>query len=92
MECVYSLNISCTETENVPVNPYISQLSPIFNEARENNYLIRRIDGTPWQWDLWQPGMGIIDVTNPNTRKWYTDKLENLIDLGVDCFKVSFNK
>jgi alpha-glucosidase (family GH31 glycosyl hydrolase) len=31
------------------VNPYISQLSPIFNEAVEGGYLIRRKDGTPWQ-------------------------------------------
>ena len=40
------------------------------------------------RWDLWQPGLGIVDITNPAARKWYTDKLEALIDLGVDTFKV----
>lgn len=72
------------------VNPYISQLSPIFKEAVENGYLINRKDGTPWQWDLWQPGMGIIDITNPDTQKWYSKKLEDLLDMGVDCFKVRY--
>ena len=31
------------------VNPYISQFSPIFKEAVEGGYLIKRTDGTPWQ-------------------------------------------
>ena len=33
----------------ITVNPYISQLSPIFEEAVKNGYLIKRKDGTPWQ-------------------------------------------
>lgn len=40
------------------------------------------------RWDLWQPGLGVVDITNPEARKWYAAKLEALIDLGVDCFKV----
>lgn len=32
------------------VNPYISQLSPIFEEAVKGGYLIKRKDGTPWQY------------------------------------------
>ena len=71
------------------VNPYISQHSPIFQEAVDGGFLINRIDGRPWQWDLWQPGMGIVDIINPKAREWYASKLETLIDLGVDCFKVS---
>lgn len=31
------------------VNPYISQLSPIFEEAVKGGYLIQRTNGTPWQ-------------------------------------------
>ncbi|KAI0060882.1 hypothetical protein BV25DRAFT_1806732 [Artomyces pyxidatus] len=74
------------------INPYISQLSPIFQECVKGAYLLKRKDGTPWQWDLWQPGMGIIDFTNPEARKWYTDKLAALIDLGVDTFKTDFGE
>ncbi|OCH95650.1 hypothetical protein OBBRIDRAFT_788201 [Obba rivulosa] len=74
------------------INPYISQLSPIFQEAVDCGYLIKRKDGTPWQWDLWQPGLGVVDVTNPAARKWYEDKLDALVDLGVDTFKTDFGE
>ncbi|KAK7693213.1 hypothetical protein QCA50_002779 [Cerrena zonata] len=74
------------------INPYISQLSPIFQEAVNGGYLIKRKDGTPWQWDLWQPGLGVVDITNPDARKWYIDKLDALIELGVDTFKTDFGE
>ncbi|KAJ7109151.1 alpha-glucosidase [Mycena epipterygia] len=74
------------------INPYISQLSPIFAEGVEGGFFIKRKDGTPWQWDLWQPGLAVVDVTNPAACKWYTDKLAALMDLGVDCFKTDFGE
>ncbi|KAK7461359.1 hypothetical protein VKT23_008537 [Stygiomarasmius scandens] len=74
------------------INPYISQLSPIFFEGAKNGYFIKRPDGTPWQWDLWQPGLAIVDFTNPGACKWYREKLERLMDLGVDCFKTDFGE
>lgn len=40
------------------------------------------------RWDLWQPGLGVVDITNPAAREWYSTKLDALIDLGVDTFKV----
>jgi alpha-glucosidase (family GH31 glycosyl hydrolase) len=33
------------------VNPYVSQLSPIFKEGVEGGFFIKRTDGTPWQYD-----------------------------------------
>ena len=30
--------------------------------------------------------------TNPDACKWYQDKLEALIDMGVDCFKTDFGE
>ncbi|KAI0049991.1 glycoside hydrolase family 31 protein [Auriscalpium vulgare] len=74
------------------INPYISQLSPIFQEGVKGGYFIKRKDGTPWQWDLWQPGLAIVDFTNPTARKWYSDKLTALLDLGVDTFKTDFGE
>ena len=55
-------------------------------------YLVRRADGTVWQWDMWQPGMAIVDFTNPEAKKWYQKKLEALVDMGVDCFKTDFGE
>ena len=77
-------------TELPLVNPYISQFSPIFEEGVKGGYFIKRTDDSPWQWDLWQPGLAILDVTNPEACKWYTKKLSALLDIGVDTFKVCF--
>ena len=74
------------------INPYIGQKSPLFDEASEKGYLLHRTDGTVWQWDMWQPGMGIVDFTNPDATKWYNSKLEALVDMGVDCFKTDFGE
>ncbi len=74
------------------INPYIAQKSKLFDEAAEKGYLIKLPDGEAWQWDLWQPGMGIVDFTNPDACKWYAGKLHRLIDMGVDCFKTDFGE
>lgn len=74
------------------INPYISQQSELFVEAVEKGYLLKRANGDVWQWDLWQPAMGIVDFTNPDARKWYADHLRRLLDMGVDCFKTDFGE
>ncbi|MCQ4087110.1 alpha-xylosidase [Saccharibacillus sp. JS10] len=74
------------------INPYIAEKSVLFEECMENGYLIKRKDGSVWQWDMWQAGMGIVDFTNPAAVKWYQSKLEELVDQGVDCFKTDFGE
>lgn len=74
------------------INPYIGQESEMFDEGVKGGYFIKRPNGDVWQWDMWQPGMAIVDFTNPEARKWYTGKLETLMDMGVDCFKTDFGE
>ncbi|NGO67674.1 alpha-xylosidase [Streptomyces boncukensis] len=74
------------------INPYIAQKSPLFDEARELGYLVRRPDGGVWQWDMWQAGMGLVDFTHPGARAWYADQLRALLGQGVDCFKTDFGE
>lgn len=74
------------------INPYIAQQSEIFDEAAKNGYLIKKTDGSVWQTDLWQAGMGIVDFTNKDAVKWYQNKLKALLDMGVDCFKTDFGE
>lgn len=74
------------------INPYIGQKSPLFDEGMDKGYFIKRINGDVWQWDKWQAGLAIVDFTNPNAVKWYTDHLKKLLDLGVDCFKTDFGE
>ena len=74
------------------INPYIAQASPLFDEGKENGYLIRKTDGSVWQTDMWQAGMGILDVTNPAAREWYCGKLKKILDQGIDCLKTDFGE
>lgn len=74
------------------INPYIAQQSALFDEGMKYNYLLKRRDGSVWQWDKWQAGMGIVDFTNPAARRWYADKLRGLVKMGVDCFKTDFGE
>lgn len=74
------------------INPYIAQRSPLFREAADQGFLVRRADGSVWQWDLWQAGMGLVDFTNPDAAAWYQSQLRRLIAQGVDCFKTDFGE
>jgi alpha-D-xyloside xylohydrolase len=74
------------------INPYIAQRSPLFAEGAAKGYLVRRADGSVWQWDLWQAGMGIVDFTNPEATAWFTGHLDRLLDMGVDAFKTDFGE
>lgn len=74
------------------INSYIGQESALFAEGMEKGYFIKRPNGDVWQWDMWQPGMALVDFTNPAACKWFQDKLEVLLDMGVDCFKTDFGE
>ncbi len=74
------------------INSYIGQESPLFKEGMENGFLVKRPNGDVWQWDMWQSGMALVDFTNPKAYKWFQDKLEVLLDMGVDCFKTDFGE
>ncbi|MGM0125457.1 alpha-D-xyloside xylohydrolase [Enterococcus sp. AZ194] len=74
------------------INPYIGQKSPLFDEGMAKGYFLKRANGDVWQWDKWQAGMAIVDFTNPEATAWYTEKLRELIGMGVDCFKTDFGE
>jgi len=74
------------------INPYIAQRSALFDAGMAHGYLLTRPNGDVWQWDRWQAGMGIVDFTNPDACRWYAGKLEDLVDMGVDCFKTDFGE
>jgi alpha-D-xyloside xylohydrolase len=77
---------------SVWINPYIAQKSALFDEGMSRGYLLRRPDGSVWQWDMWQAGMGLVDFTNPEAVAWYKDQLRRLLRAGVDCFKTDFGE
>ena len=74
------------------INSYIGQKSKLFDEGMEKGYFVKKLDGSVWQRDDWQAGMALVDFTNPEACKWYQQKLERLIDMGVDSFKTDFGE
>jgi alpha-D-xyloside xylohydrolase len=74
------------------INPYIAQRSRLFEEGKKNGFLVKKPNGDVWQWDLWQPGMALVDFTNPAACEWYASYLRELVDMGVDSFKTDFGE
>ncbi|MEU4252917.1 alpha-xylosidase [Amycolatopsis sp. NPDC026612] len=77
---------------SVWINPYIAQRSALFAEGVAGGYLLRKPGGDVWQGDEWQPGMALVDFTNPAAREWYAANLAVLLEQGVDCFKTDFGE
>lgn len=74
------------------INTYIAQASPLFSEGMAQGCLLKKDNGDVWQTDMWQAGMGIVDLTNPQARAWFTAHLKALLDMGVDAFKTDFGE
>ena len=77
---------------SVWTNPYIGQETPVYDEAAAAGYQLKRTDGKVWRTDMWESGMGIIDVTNPEARAWYKGKIKGLLRQGVDAIKTDFGE
>ncbi|KAL7424945.1 hypothetical protein Q5752_000632 [Cryptotrichosporon argae] len=74
------------------INPYISQRSDIFAHGAERGYFIKRTNGDVWQWDEWQPGMAVVDFTNPAAADWFAGLVTRLLETGVDTIKTDFGE
>ena len=74
------------------INPYVAQPSRLFREGMENGYFLKRKDGNVYQSDDWMIGIAFVDFTNPDAASWYTDRLRELLDMGVDVLKTDFGE
>lgn len=74
------------------INPYIAQRGAIFDDARSHGYLVKNVDGTIWQTDLWQAGMALLDFTNPSAQEWFKSKVKRLLSQGIDAIKTDFGE
>ena len=75
------------------VNPYLAQNNDTFRECADKGYFLMRSDGHGIkQVDNWQPGLAIIDFTNPDAAAWYAGRIKGLLSVGVDCIKTDFGE
>lgn len=75
------------------INPYVAQDTEMFREGKEKGYFLMRADGRGVkQIDNWQPGLSIVDFTNPDAAAWYANKVRGLLSIGVDAIKTDFGE
>ena len=75
------------------INPYVAQDTEMFEEGRREGYFLMRADGRGIkQVDTWQPGMALVDFTNPEAREWFAGKIRDLLEAGIDCIKTDFGE
>ena len=74
------------------INPYVGQRSRLFDIGVQNGYFIKNTDGGVFQTDFWQPGMAIVDFTNPTACGWYKGLLKKLFTAGVRNIKTDFGE
>ena len=74
------------------INPYISGLSTLSDEASREGYLLKNRNGGIFRTDFWQPGMAIVDFTNPAARDWFRHKITELLKMGVTNIKTDFGE
>ena len=74
------------------INPYVGQRYKLFDIGKEKGYFIKNPDGSVFQADLWQPGLAIVDFTNPGAIDWYCGLLKNLFEMGIRNIKTDFGE
>lgn len=74
------------------INSYVGQRSKLFDIGKKNGYFIKNPDGSVFQSDFWQPGMAIVDFTNPDACAWYKELLKSLFAMGVNNIKTDFGE
>ena len=74
------------------INSYVGQQSKLFDIGKEKGYFIKSLDGSVYQSDMWQPGMAIVDFTNPEACEWFKGLLKKLFDMGVNNIKTDFGE
>ena len=75
------------------INPYVAQDCEMFEEGKREGFFLMRADGRGIrQLDTWQPGMALVDFTNPKACEWFAGKVRGLLEAGIDCLKTDFGE
>ncbi len=77
----------------IPIQKYLNkQHHPLKDQDEaymiENGYVVQNEDGSPYRIpENWFTNSLIMDFSHPEGRKWWFDKRQYLLDIGVDGFK-----
>ncbi len=76
------------------IHPYLPKDTDLYNQAKENGYLICQKNGdvSPVMEAFSGECLGAVDFTNPFATVWWQSKLETLMDMGAAVFKTDFGE
>ncbi|MFT8315712.1 MAG: TIM-barrel domain-containing protein [Clostridium sp.] len=74
------------------VDPYVQVTSNLFEEGKKKGYFVKDTSGNTIYYDAWYGKAGLIDYTNPEAAKWYTDHAKELRDDGVKGWWIDLNE
>ena len=77
------------------ISPWVAEWAEIYPELDQKGYFLRRPDGSTYVHRLANnPGLrgSMIDFTNPEAKKWWQEKIEMLMELGVRGIKTDFGE
>ncbi len=63
--------------------PYITEQSSNYAQARAQGLLAKHYDGSPYSFDFWPGRCALIDFSNPAAREWWTGKHRALLEMGI---------
>lgn len=74
------------------VDPYIQVTASNFNEGDQKGYFVKDASGKTIIYKAWYGDAGLVDFTNPEAAKWYTDQVKTLYDAGVRAWWIDLNE
>ena len=63
-----------------------------YDRGIEGGHFVQYPDGTPYQGHVWPGWCHFPDFTNPQTRKWWGNEMETIIDEGIAGFWTDMNE
>lgn len=72
------------------VNPYISDISPQYDEVLDAGYLISDSKGNAVLCDTTSGSVGLIDLRKLAARNWLTNQFDVLFKMGCDRFEADY--
>ena len=75
------------------INPYVPAHTPEHRRLRDRDGFVRRGDGTIGvQLDGPSVDFGAVDFSHPEARRWFADRVGELVRMGVDVIKTDFGE
>ena len=75
------------------INTFLKEDAPLYREAKEKGFLVRKKDGSVYHIKSTTFNAGIVDLTNPTAFEWYKSIIkDNMIKIGLSGWMADFGE